>query len=86
MDGWTFPRDLMKVPSDDVTLRSRMATGLLIHGVALTSSVPEGVGVRIEDDRIIIEIPGEQSSSEVSVTQSGTTLSVASVGSAPLRS
>lgn len=65
MDGWTFPRDLMKVPSDAVTLRSRMA---------------------IEDDRIIIEIRGEQGSSEVSVTQSGTALSVASVGSAPLRS
>lgn len=55
-------------------------------GIALTSSVPEGVGVRIEDDRIIIEIPGEQGSSELSVTQSGTELSVASVGSAPLRS
>jgi hypothetical protein len=55
MDAWTFPRDLMKVPSDAVTLRSRMAAGLLIHGIALTSSVPEGVGVRIEDDRIIID-------------------------------
>jgi hypothetical protein len=83
MDGWTFPRDLTKVPSDAVTLRCRIATGLLTHGIALTSSLPEGVAARAEDDRIVIEIDGEQGSSEVRVAQSGTELSVASVS--PLR-
>jgi hypothetical protein len=94
MDGWTFPRDLTKVPSDAVTLRSTIASGLLVHGIALTSSVPERVAARrpsrvrrllqrvrgAEDDRIIVEISGKQGSSEVRVTRSGSELSVESVG------
>jgi hypothetical protein len=85
MDGWTFPRDLMKVPSDAVTLRSRMATGMLIHGIALTSSASKDVTARMEDDRMIVEIHEEQGGSEISIAQAGTELSVASVGPARLR-
>ena len=84
MDGWTFPRDLMAVPSDSATLRCRIATGLLVHGLALTPSVPERVAARREDDRMVIEISGEQDRSEVQVGQSGTELSVAAVGAARL--
>ena len=94
MDGWTFPRDLTKVPSDAVTLRARIASGLLVHGVALTSSVPERVAARptsrarrilqrvrrTDDDRFIIEISGKQGTSEIHVTRSGTELSIESVG------
>jgi Heparinase II/III-like protein/Heparinase II/III N-terminus len=94
MDGWTFPRDLTKVPSDAVTLRARIASGLLVHGVALTPSVPERVAARppsrarrllqrvrrADDDRFIIEISGKQGTSEIRVTRSGTELSVESVG------
>jgi heparinase II/III-like protein len=84
MDGWTFPRDLMAVPSDTATLRCTIAAGLLVHGLALTPSVPERVAARAEDDRMIIEIGGEQGSSEVQVGQSGTELSVATVAAARL--
>ena len=83
MDGWTFPRDLTKVPSDAVTLRSRIASGLLIHGLALTSSVPDRVAARSEGDRMVIEVTGPHGRSEVSVAPS-TELSVASVDPAPL--
>jgi hypothetical protein len=90
MDGWTFPRDLTKVPSDAVTLRSRIASGLLVHGVALSSSAPERISARLPsrgrrmlrrlrrsgDDRFIIEIGGQQGSSEVLVTRSGSELRV----------
>ena len=84
MDGWTFPRDLMAVPSDTATLRCRMATGLLVHGLALTPTVPERVAARADDDRMVIQISGEQDSSEVQVGQSGTELSVAGAGAAQL--
>jgi hypothetical protein len=84
MDGWTFPRDLKAVPSDTATLRCRISTGLLVHGLAMTPSVPERVAARREDDRMVIEISGEQDSSEVQVGQSGTELSVAAVGAARL--
>jgi hypothetical protein len=84
MDGWTFPRDLMKVPSDAATLRCRIAAGLLVHGLALASSVPERVAARAEDDRMIIEISRQQESSEVQVGQSGTELSVATLRAARL--
>lgn len=94
MDGWTFPRDLTKVPSDVVTLRSRLATGLLIHGIATGSSVPSTVSARtaprywwralrrrpVEGDPIVVEINGEQGGSEVRVFQSGTQLSVETAG------
>ena len=84
MDGWTFPRDLVKVPSDAVTLRSTIASGLLVHGVAVSPSVPERVAARTEDDRIVVEIDGEQGRSEVRVAQAGTELSLASDGPARL--
>jgi Heparinase II/III-like protein/Heparinase II/III N-terminus len=93
LDGWTFPRDLTKVPSDAVTLRSRITSGILVHGVALTASVPARVSARrpsrarrllrrvrrAGDDRFIIEISGKQGSSEIRVTQSGRDLIVESV-------
>jgi Heparinase II/III-like protein/Heparinase II/III N-terminus len=85
MDGWTFPRDLVKVPSDAATLRCTMASGLLIHGIALTPSLPERVTARVEGDGMVIEIIGEGGSSEVSVAQS-TELRVASARPAPLSS
>jgi hypothetical protein len=84
MDGWTFPRDLMAVPSDTATLRCRITAGVLVHGLALTPSAPERVAARREDDRMVIEIIGEQDSSEVQVGQSGTELSVAAAGAARL--
>jgi Heparinase II/III-like protein len=84
LDGWTFPRDLTAVPSDAVTLRCRIAAGLLVHGLALTPSVPERVAARAEDDRMVIGISGEQDSSQLQVGQSGTELSVATVGVARL--
>jgi hypothetical protein len=96
MDGWTFPRDLTKVPCDAVTLRSRIANGLLVHGVALSSSAPERISARLPsrgrrllrrlrrsgDDRFIVEIGGQQGSSEVRVTRSGSELSVESTRTA----
>jgi heparinase II/III-like protein len=92
MDGWTFPRDLTKVPSDTVTLRARMASGLLLHGIALTPGAPERIAARnqprwrrllqrlrgAEEEPIIVEIAGEQGSSEVRVTRSGGELRVES--------
>jgi Heparinase II/III-like protein/Heparinase II/III N-terminus len=85
MDGWTFPSDLVKVPSDAVTLRSRMASGVLIHGIALTPDVPERVTARAEDDGMRVEGVGEQGSFEVGLAQSGTELSITSVDPARLR-
>ena len=80
MDGWTFPRDNTKVPSDTATLRSKLASGLLVHGIALTPTLPHTVAARVDDDRITVEIGGDQGMSEVQVAQSGTELSVATVG------
>jgi Heparinase II/III-like protein/Heparinase II/III N-terminus len=79
MDGWTFPRDNTKVPSDAVTLRSRIASGLLVHGIALTPGVPLRVAARAKADQMLIEIGGDQDTSEIQVSQSGTELRVASV-------
>ena len=71
MDGWTFPSDLTKVPSDAVTLRSRMAGGILIHGLALGGSeVPERVTARGEGRRMVIEVVGSEGSSEVVIAPS----------------
>jgi hypothetical protein len=78
MDGWTFPSDLTKVPSDAVTLRSRMAGGLLIHGLAIGGGVPERVMAREEGRRLLIEVIGAEGSSEVVIAPSPE-LSVASV-------
>jgi hypothetical protein len=79
MDGWTFPRDNTKVPSDAVTLRSRIASGLLVHGIALTPSIPKSVAARTEQGQMLIEIGGDQGTSEIRVAQLGTELHVASV-------
>jgi hypothetical protein len=83
MDGWTFPRDLTKVPSDAVTLRSEMSSGLLVHGLALASSVPERVTARAEGRRMVVEVVGVDGSSEVAVAPAPE-LSVASVNPARL--
>jgi hypothetical protein len=83
MDGWTFPSDLTKVPSDAVTLRCTMASGLLIHGVALGSRVPESVTARAEGRRMIIEVVGAEGSYEVAVAPSPE-LSVDSVSRTPV--
>jgi Heparinase II/III-like protein/Heparinase II/III N-terminus len=82
MDGWTFPSDLTKEPSDTVTLRCTMASGLLIHGLALASNVPEGVTARAEGRRMIIEVVGAEGRYEVTVAPSPE-LSVDSVSSIP---
>jgi hypothetical protein len=96
LDGWTFPRDLTKVPSDAVTLRSTIASGLLVHGIALTSNVPDRVAairpsrvrrllrrVRRAEDEITIEVSGKHGSSGVRVTRSGTRLSVEAADPTP---
>jgi heparinase II/III-like protein len=80
MDGWTFPRDNTKVPSDAVTLRSRLASGLLVHGLALGPVHPLKVAARAEDGRLVVGFSGEQGTSELRVTRSGSELDVASTG------
>jgi len=82
MDGWTFPSDLTKVPSDAVTLRSKMAGGVLVHGLALRANVPERVTVRAEGRRMIIDVVGADGSSEVVVAPSPE-LSISSVSPLP---
>jgi Heparinase II/III-like protein/Heparinase II/III N-terminus len=91
MDGWTFPRDLTKVPSDAVTLRTRLASGLLLHGVATSSTVPQRLAARDarprrrpwrrrrpEAERFVVEIDD----SKLKVTRSGTQLNVESAAAA----
>jgi hypothetical protein len=94
LDGWTFPRDLTKVPSDTVTLRTRLATGLLIHGIALISNAPTRIAARgpsrvqrlvqrvrrAENSHFLVEIDGKGGSSELRVSQSETNLRVSSLG------
>jgi Heparinase II/III-like protein len=89
MDGWTFPRDLTKVPSDAVTLRTRVASGLLVHVIVLTEAVPERIAARRprrrrrllrrlrrgEDEGITVEIGNV----ELQVTQSGRHLMIEGV-------
>jgi hypothetical protein len=79
MDGWTFPRDNTKVPSDAATLRANLSSGLLVHGIALTPDVPEKVAAREENGQTIVEIRNDEGTSEVRVSSSGTELSVSSV-------
>jgi hypothetical protein len=90
MDGWTFPRDLTKVPSDAVTLRSTISSGFLVHGVATTAEAPRRVTVREprslrrrlrrrrsgEDDQFIIGINGERGGSELRVSRMRAELAV----------
>jgi hypothetical protein len=90
MDGWTFPRDLTKVPSDAVTLRSTISRGVLLHGVATTADLPQRVTVREtrplrrrlrrrrreEDDQFIIGIHGERGGSQLRVTRMRAELTV----------
>jgi hypothetical protein len=91
MDGWTFPRDLTKVPSDAVTLRTRMASGLLLHAVVTGEEVPERIAARDArprrgfwrrrrsgEDRFIIEIDGSSEGPELRVTRTGAELSIES--------
>jgi Heparinase II/III-like protein/Heparinase II/III N-terminus len=93
MDGWTFPRDLTRVPSDAVTLRTRIVSGLLVHAITLTPEPPERIAARaarrsrwrdwrrrLDDDPIAVEVHGERGGSEVRVSRSGTKLSVESSG------
>jgi hypothetical protein len=85
MDGWTFPSDLTKVPSDVVTLRSTLASGLLIHGLALSSSVPESVTARADGRQMVVEVVGTEGSYEVAIAPSPE-LSVDSVSRSPVAS
>ena len=70
MDGWTFPSDLTRVPSDAVTLRSTMAGGVLTHGLALAASVPERVTVRAEGRQLVIEVVRDEGDAELIVAPS----------------
>ncbi len=92
MDGWTFPRDLTRVPSDTVTMRTRIASGLLVHAIALTDLVPERMAARRprrrgrllrrfrrgEEDGFAVEI-GDV---ELRVTRSGRDLAIAAAAGA----
>jgi hypothetical protein len=66
-----------------VTLRSKTASGLLIHGLAIGSSVPDRVTARTEGRQMVIEIAGAEDSYEVVVAPSPE-LSVDSVSRTPV--
>jgi hypothetical protein len=78
MDGWTFPRDNTKVASDAVTLRSRLASGTLVHGVAVGHGVPDAVTVRVEEGLVTVEISRNGSVEGLRVSRSERELEVVS--------
>jgi Heparinase II/III-like protein/Heparinase II/III N-terminus len=78
MDGWTFPRDNTKVPSDAVTLRTRLASGTLVHGVAVGRGAPDAVTVKVEEGLVIVEISRDGNRERLRVSRSDRELDVVS--------
>jgi hypothetical protein len=71
MDGWTFPDDGVKVPSYAVTLRTRIASGVLVHGVVLAPAAIRQLGARMDGDGFAVSLEGTDLTGEIRVIASG---------------
>jgi Heparinase II/III-like protein/Heparinase II/III N-terminus len=76
LDGWTFPRNLLKIPCDTVTLRNRMSGGVLIHGLAMSPLTPPDATAEVTDDTFMLNLSAGGLATQIEVALSGEKLHV----------